>query len=152
MHYLHAFISSFIYFWKNCFRFTGRATRAQFWWNQLWYYFIVFAYGYGLEYIKNTEILYMFGSFMAVFLALTILPRWTLAIRRYRDIGFSNGVITLYVVVISIINTIANFSSGDTAQYLANVENVIVVIMLIVALLPTDQLTTTSHSWFFRTK
>lgn len=141
----YSFRQSFVYFWKNSLRLTGRANRAQFWWNQLWYYAVLATYALIVDELPMNEALYMLGSFMAVFIVVTTLPRWTLAIRRYRDIGFSNRVLVLYVIFVITVNICAYYGEGWVERFGMLLENITALIMLGVVTLPTDYFIDHTH-------
>lgn len=138
---VNTFIDSFIYFWRNYFRFSGRATRSQFWWNQLWYYAVITLYAISMDWFGQSEFIYMLGSFMAIFVTVTFLPKFALSIRRYRDIGFSNVSLWIYTLFVFTLNFLAGIISWRIGHILIYINNFVTVIMFLLALLPSDYLT-----------
>lgn len=144
------FIDSFIYFWRNYCQFSGRATRSQFWWNQLWYYAVIVIYAAGVECLERNEFMYMFGSFMVIFVTITILPKFALSIRRYRDIGLSNVTLWIYTFCVLALNVGAGLVAGEIGHLLVLVNNVLTFCMFLLALLPSDYLSGRATSIFLR--
>ncbi len=98
-------------FYKNYVDFTGRSTRAEYWWLQLWkflYGVIIYGIFVGifLMYIKNTQgqgnmivalvLLLLVGLIIALG---SIVPSISLLVRRYRDAGVNPVLVIVPYVV-----------------------------------------------------
>ena len=109
-------------FYVNAFKFKGRATRAEFWWAQL--FFIVACLLCGVLITASMG----FGSFIGtLFIISIIIPSISLAVRRLHDIGLSGW----WLLVISI----ALFILNSQAKALNTIE--IYSINRIASLIPT---------------
>ena len=110
-------LSAYKKFWHGYVDFTGRSTRADYWWNILW---TVLIYGIVLEIVEGTytpDIVTKtafggsvafghpntLGAALIIFLGLyslaIILPWLALQVRRLRDAGFHWALIFLLLVV-----------------------------------------------------
>jgi len=72
-------------FYLKAFKFKGRATRAEFWWVEL-YYLLVFSLFIFLAAITDVPQIMGCGG---VFLVVHIIPMLSLQVRRFHDIGYS---------------------------------------------------------------
>ncbi len=79
-------------FWRNAFRFSTRASRAEFWW----------AWGINFMICVLLDVLFILmpqtGISMMVFALVTLVPTVSLWVRRLHDIGKSGGYVLLIFV------------------------------------------------------
>lgn len=160
------FIEAIKHFWKGYFDFKGRTKRSGYWWAVLFVYLVLFALlviGLSLlmAFIGDTDDLskayYSMGitgiSLIVIFVIFAIaifIPCLSLTVRRWRDAGLTtSGIITVWVV---------NFCFAIISTYYENfgdmLLDIVSILVFVISLLPTNQLTTTSNNsvmkFFFR--
>ena len=81
-------------FYLKAFKFKGRATRAEFWWVEL-YYLLVLSLFIFLTAITGVPQIMGCGG---VFLVVHIIPMLSLQVRRFHDIGYSAWSLLFYAI------------------------------------------------------
>lgn len=89
-----SFTSAIKNFYLKAFKFKGRATRAEFWWVEL-YYLLVFSLFIFLTAITDVPQIMGCGG---VFLVVHIIPMLSLQVRRFHDIGYSAWSLLFYAI------------------------------------------------------
>ena len=79
-------------FYLKAFKFKGRATRAEFWWVEL-YYTLVLAL---LVYISTLND--SFIVLLSIFILINAIPMLSLQVRRFHDIGYSAWSLLIYMI------------------------------------------------------
>lgn len=79
--------------YKNYLKFSGRATRAEFWWFQLFYYVVILG-GILLGGVIHDSVMFL----ILVFAVLSIIPDLSLSVRRLHDCGNSGWLILVGLV------------------------------------------------------
>lgn len=80
-------------FYLKAFKFKGRATRAEFWWVELYYTLTLFT----LIFI-SARISESFLALVAVFILINAIPMLSLQVRRFHDIGYSAWSLLFYMI------------------------------------------------------
>ncbi|WP_196246214.1 DUF805 domain-containing protein [Lacticaseibacillus zhaodongensis] len=122
------FLEAFKLFFKNYVNFEGRSTRAEYWWVVLWNLIIstIFIGGAVLVFISaiSSQEMGRFIWLLPILLLLviyslgTLIPRISLAVRRYRDAGFNPLLVILTYglpYVLGQITSIGNMFQGRQA-------------------------------------
>lgn len=179
-----SFKQAFIDYWKGYINFQGRTTRAGYWWIQLAFFlsslfFIVIIFSQVAisdsindAYETDIAIIVFLGVILLTWLAL-FLPSLALTIRRYRDVGLrGRGFLVLLGIQIilnisafvEIVNVFDNFDTDfNSTLYsvgilvIALINYLISIALLVLTLLPSNQLTISPESnsfmkFFLRTK
>ncbi|CAM2743319.1 DUF805 domain-containing protein [Weissella confusa] len=162
---------SFINYWKGYVNFTGRSTRAEFWWMRLWSIiaFVVWLVLFIIALVTDANVVNKLDSiegkfdtdsawsfvgalFSAPFtiivvmiglliLVATILPNIALTIRRYRDAGTVTWV--AWVVWFLSLFTGSSSWSSDGWKIVVSIAGIFSLIGFILSVLPSDTLTGT---------
>ncbi|MEE5988082.1 DUF805 domain-containing protein [Ligilactobacillus equi] len=179
-----SFKQAFIDYWKGYVDFQGRTTRAGYWWMQLTFFlsglvFIVIIFSQvaisdSINDNYETDIAIM--VFLAVILLtwlVLFLPSLALTIRRYRDVGLRGRGFLVFLgvqiilnisIFVEIVNVFDNFDTDFNSPLysvgilgIALINHLISIALLILTLLPSNQLTISPESngfmkFFLRTK
>ncbi|MDF7627496.1 DUF805 domain-containing protein [Lactobacillaceae bacterium L1_55_11] len=140
-------------FWKNYFKFSGRTTRASYWWALLWNVIIVSVLGVvagitaGNKYADIASWDFAGANMVAVtafvlyniYLIVTIIPWLSMEYRRFNDAGVPKwlyaaapfaatiGVVSSYIV-----------TGASVPQWIKWVSYALNFVIFVVSLLPTD--------------
>ncbi len=154
---------AFINFWKGYVNFTGRSTRAEFWWMRLWSTIIFFVSDSSLiskvdkfsqpnvQGIENwklmSELLSAPFTFIVVIIGILLalamfLPNIALTIRRYRDAGMVTWVAWL-VWILSLFSHSERIYSNGSMRITIMIGGIFALIGFILSVLPSDTLTGT---------
>ncbi|MDR3190532.1 MAG: DUF805 domain-containing protein [Lactobacillaceae bacterium] len=153
-------------YWKNYVNFTGKATRAEYWWMQLWGMIILvgwlivaialligtfatkhFSFASWTDFTNSFNnsnpggpMLYAFIGWLifGLLLALAmVIPSFSLSIRRYRDAGLKTWAVWVLWALGFLANGYISIKNGDAKL---TVSTAITIIEFIVTLLPTANL------------
>lgn len=124
-------------FFYGYFDFSGRSTRAGFWYIELVALIVGIVFGVVLTvcalFGASDELVGAFGLTMLLLLLVTIIPSIALMFRRFHDVGFTTlGVFTVLIAYILLI------IFGQVFKFLGYLALAIVILMWIVYVLPTN--------------
>ena len=80
-------------FYLKAFKFKGRATRAEFWWVELYYVLTLFTLIFISARISESLL-----ALVATFILINAIPMISLQVRRFHDIGYSAWSLLIYMI------------------------------------------------------
>ena len=137
-------------YFKGYFDFTGRTTRAGYWWAMLilmivWFmpfFALLFAQAAKVQ-LKMSGALVLYIIVIGLLGVLTFIPTLALSVRRYRDAGLNGRG----AVVLCLLNGFASrFTSGNQGRAWTLISALIGLTLFIITLLKTDTITTNSDN------
>lgn len=113
------FVEAFKLYWTNYVNFKGRSRRSEYWWVMLWHIIITVPasiLAFILLFIPVVGLIVGVILFIAIGLysLATIIPNFSLTVRRFHDVGFSMLIPILSLIVGIIYNIASVFTQKDT--------------------------------------
>ena len=151
---------AFLNFWRGYINFTGQATRAEYWWMQLWRIIltvgwlilvvIAFAIDAWLSHVGSSLPTHGFGNIFRqlfthfpitavvvvlglILLVAMIIPSISLRIRRYRDAGTTTWFAWVTWLLAAPIGVVGSFTKQDTIIWGSTLFSIISFVLALVA-------------------